>query len=244
MFKEDTGRKEEQNMSEDNTDMNDTATVSAIDAALMKARARKALKDGGGDATSASLRNTPATPFAPKKAKGATKAPREPKVGPTEEEKLAKKLAKDEERAAKKGARDQARAEKKATQAANRKPAHLAKVERARGNLPALSEKAQMYFDDISANSSTAEVAALSSHLAFHNRFHATQAAVNTRFNVGDEVTITGGDSKNIGKAGTVTKCQRIRMYVSVPGAKKDIYLFTSDCALATAAASKQAAIG
>lgn len=225
--------------------MSDKANVdntSAIDKALAAAKARKAMKSG------AHPLNSPATPFAPTKAKAAKpakepKEPKRPKV--TEEEKAAKKAARDAERAEKKAVRDAARDEKRAAREAARKPAHMSKVAKAAEKLPALSDAAQLAFNEATANLGAAEIAALSAHLTHFNRASATERALDRKLQEGDLVRIVSGENsatRYIGREGTVVKAQRIRCYVELEGVAKPVYLFTSDVEVLESAETEEVA--
>jgi hypothetical protein len=189
-----------------------------IDKAIAAAKARKAAKaglaEGGGETTVAT------------KATKEPKAPKAPKV--VDAEKLEAKAAKDAERARAKAERDAAREVKRAAKSAEKKPAHLSKVERAASKLPDLGN-ATPYFSELTLNLTGPELAALSLHLQHFNRANATNAAASTKLEAGMNVRIVGGDPRYIGMEGTVAKAQRIRCYVTVEGVNKDVYLFTSD---------------
>lgn len=203
-------------------DKTDNATtdqnISAIDKALAAAAARKASKKAG--------EGTPA----------ASTTPKTPKAKMTDEEKAAKVAARDAERAERKAVRDAARAEKQATAAANRKPAHMKKVEKAGERLSDLTEAAQLIFNEATANLTAADLANLATHIQYFNRVKATERALSQKLEVGQTVNIVSGDPRFIGKSGTLAKVQRIRCYVDVEGLNKPVYLFTSDVALAETA--------
>lgn len=208
--------------------------ISEIDKAILKAQARKAAKNGAAEGTDAS-----ATPKAPK----APKAPKEPKRPRlTDEEKAARTAAKDAERATKKAEREAARAAKRAAKDAERKTPHMSKVDKAASKLPTLNEQAQIAFNDITANFSASQVSAIAAHLSHFNRVKATERALGQTISTGDTVRIVSGDPRFIGQTGEVFKAQRIRCYVTVAGAKKPVYLFTSDVELVSAAASAKTA--
>jgi hypothetical protein len=202
--------------------------ISAIDKAIQAAQARKAAKAGTSDASEASA--TPKAPRAPK----APKEPKRPRL--TDEEKAARQAARDAERATKKAEREAARAAKKAARDNERKTPHMSKVEKAASKLPALSEAAQLAVNDITANFGASTVSAIAAHLQHFNRVKATERALSQTISTGDTVRIVSGDSRFIGQTGEVFKAQRIRCYVTVPGAKKPVYLFTSDVELVSAA--------
>lgn len=212
--------------------------ISAIDKAIQAAQARKAAKSGDTNATT----DASATPKAPK----APKAPKEPSAPKrprlTDEEKAARQAAKDAERATKKAEREAARAAKRAARETERKTPHMSKVEKAASKLPALNEAAQVALNDITANFSASQVSAIAAHLSHFNRVKATERALGQTIATGDTVRIVSGDSRFIGQTGEVFKAQRIRCYVTVPGAKKPVYLFTSDVELVSAASAAKSA--
>ena len=87
----------------------------------------------------------------------------------------------------------------------------------------------QLTFNEVTTNFSAEQITALALHLQHFNRVKATERALNQKIEAGMSVRIIGGDPKYIGMTGTVSKAQRIRCYVEVPGIKKPVYLFTSD---------------
>lgn len=209
-------------------------STSAIDAALNKAKQRKAAKSGVTEGSS--TEKFAKTPKAPKE----KPEPKRPRL--SDEEKAARLAKKDAERAEKKAARDEARAAKKAEREAAKRTPHMSKVEKAASRLPSLIEAAQLIFNDITTNFGRDQVAALAAHLTHFNRVQATSRALNQKIAAGDTVRIVGGDSRFIGQEGTVSKAQRIRCYVAVEGVKKDVYLFTSDVELVKSAAAARTA--
>lgn len=215
-----------------------TTKLSAIDLALAAAKARKAAKD-------ASTSSEPTTPKAkPTKAEKVAATPKVKKSPATDDEaKAARKAQREEtkaqklaaleaERTARRTAREAAKAEKavaKKTADADKKPAHMKKVEKAASKLPKLNDQATLMFNDIISNLDAASIASMALHLQHHNRVAATQRAREVTLEAGDSVRIIGGDPRYIGMNGTVDRAQRIRCYVEVPGFKRPIYLFTSD---------------
>lgn len=194
--------------------------LSAIDKALAAAHARKAMKEGL--STDAST--------------GEAKAP---KAKVDADSKARDRMAKDAERTRKAAERDAARAAKRAAKAAakaNAKPAHMKKIERAASKLPALNNQMELLFNEATTNFSAQQITALALHLQHFNRVKATERALGQKIEAGQTVRIIGGDPKFIGQTGTITKAQRIRCYVEVPGAKKAVYLFTSDVEIAAVA--------
>ena len=186
-------------------------TTDVVDAALKAALARKAAKAAGGAKTAAPSAK-------PAKAAKATDAEREAKKAQIEADRKARKEAKEAERA-----------EKLALAQANRKPAHMSKVEKAAERLPRLESTAEHLFTDATANLSRDQVTALALHLQHFNRAQATERALTAKLEVGANVRITGGDPRFIGLTGELSKVQRIRCYCTVPGLDRDVYLFTSD---------------
>jgi hypothetical protein len=158
-------------------------------------------------------------------AQGASAGPgskrgRKPRL--TDEQKEQARLEREE--------RKEERARLKAERDANRKPAHLAKVEKALSKLPDLSETAQATFLVLTdGNLSLPELDALAAHVEGYVRMERTKQALQRTMSVGQTVKIVGGDPKYVGQTGTVEKVQRIRCYVQVPGQEKSVYLYTSD---------------
>ncbi len=197
-----------------------TKTVAAIDAAINNAKAKAG-------------QNKPAS------TENSGDKPKREKL--TEDQRKARDEQRASERAVKKTERDTARASKKAEKEAARKPAHMSKVDKAAERLPALDSKVAEFFNELTVGFTASQLGALSSHLNHFNRVAATQRALNQKVASGDKVKITGGDPRYIGKEGIVSKAQRIRCYVEVEGAKKPVYLFTSDVEVISAAAKKAA---
>jgi hypothetical protein len=67
------------------------------------------------------------------------------------------------------------------------------------------------------------------------------RAGASNKVEAGNTVTIISGDARYVGKTGTVSKAQRIRCYVEIPGVSKPVYLFTSDVEVMAAAEQAQA---
>lgn len=162
---------------------NNATTINAIDAAIAKAKARRA------------------------------------EAGSAEGRKAAQ-----EARAAERAAR------KAAKQAQAKPTAHMTKVEKAGARLPSLGAVAQSTFDEVVRTLNSEQRGALALHIQHFNRVQATTRALTSGdLKVGQLVRITGGDPKYIGMTGAVETLRRIRCFVTVPGAKKPVYLFTSD---------------
>lgn len=216
--------------------MTTEANISAIDQAINAAKARKAAKSG--DSAEGSTA-TPKAPKAPKEPKPKAE-PKRPRL--SDEEKAARTAGRDADRANRKVERDLARSAKKAAKAADAKTPHMSKVDKAAAKLPALGLAAEEAFNDISVNYSADQIAALAAHLTHFNRVQATSRALTQKISTGDTVRIVGGDPRFMGMTGTVAKAQRIRCYVEVEGAKKPVYLFTSDVEFIAAAQLAEAA--
>lgn len=197
------------------TQENMNTKLSAIDKALAAAKARKAMKEGtamdDGQVTTSE-----------KKVK-------------TKVDSAVKIAAKIDKDAARQARREQLKAEREARKAAKAaakaggKPAHMKKIERAASKLPVLNDQMQLTFNEVTTNFSAEQITALALHLQHFNRVKATERALNQKIEADMSVRIIGGDPKYIGMTGTVSKAQRIRCYVEVPGVKKPVYLFTSD---------------
>lgn len=202
------------------TDSNLDTKLSAIDKALAAAKARKAAMDGA-DASTTRVEKAEK----PAKAKAST----QPDFS-KQQKKEALAAAREAAKAKRTAEREQRKATKAAAKASdNGKPAHMKKVDRAAERLPSLNEATQLIFNEATVNLSAGQLTALALHIQHFNRVKATERALGQKIEAGVQVTIIGGDPKYIGKTGTVSKAQRIRCYVDVPGVKKPVYLFTSD---------------
>lgn len=217
--------------------MSNPDNTSAIDAAISAAKARQAAKnnpESGEASTPGEEKPARKARIVGPKAEGPVKEPKRPRL--TDEEKAARKVTKDAERDAKKAVRTAARAEKLAAKASGKKPAHMEKVLKAAARLPGMSEQACRFLDEVTVNLSAADLTGLALHIQHFNRVKATERALSQKVGAGDTVRIVSGDPRFVGMTGTVSKAQRIRCYVEVPGAKKPVYLFTSDVEVTTVA--------
>lgn len=221
--------------------MSESVKLSAIDRALAAAKARKAAKEAAG--------LEPEVTAAPKAKKvPAPKAPKikvEKVVDPSiAEARAAKAAARAEAKATKlaqfeadRAARKAAREAKAAARAATKTvvvPAHLKKVERAKAKLPQLNEEMQKEFNGIVSNFGLPQLEALAMHLQLHTRTEKTlRATKGGPLPLGATVTIIGGDPRYIGKRGTVVTSQKLRATVAVEGAKKPVYIYTSEAKVA-----------
>lgn len=227
--------------------MSESVKLSAIDRALAAAKARKAAKEAAG--------LEPEVTAAPKAKKvPAPKAPKiklhpdvmvEKVVDPSIlEARAAKAAARAEAKATKlaqfeadRAARKAAREAKAAARAATKTvvvPAHLKKVERAKAKLPQLNEEMQKEFNGIVSNFGLPQLEALAMHLQLHTRTEKTlRATKGGPLPLGATVTIIGGDPRYIGKRGTVVTSQKLRATVAVEGAKKPVYIYTSEAKVA-----------
>ena len=195
--------------------------LSAIDKALAAAKARKAMKDSQDVPQDASAKNTP-------------------KSETDNIVKAAKNAERDAARESARTQRTKEHEERRATKAAdiaNKKPAHMKKIASAAAKLPTLSQSAQILFSDITSNLPSDQVIAVALHLQHFNRTKATERALGQRVTAGQQVHITAGDPRYVGKTGIVARAQRIRCYVSIPGIKREVYLFTSDVEIVESAA-------
>lgn len=187
-------------MSEMNQD-----NITALDAALSAAKQRVAEKDGETNETKTSR----------------------PRLTP--EEKAQRAQAKTEEKARKAVEREAKREAKRLEREAVRTTPHMKKVEKAAKALPDMASETVSLFEMVQGQLAASEITKLVAHLQHFVRVESTKAALEQRLEAGQVVAIVGGDPRYIGKTGTITKAQRIRCYVSVPGVKKDVYLFTAD---------------
>lgn len=194
----------------------DNNKLSKIDAAIAAAKARKAAREA--------LEGNEADPTA--------KANKVPKI--TAEERAAKKETILAERAVRQAAKAAERESKRAQKQPRQKVAHMSKVERAASKLPALQPEVLQEYNDVITNFSADQISALALWLQHYNRVSATQRALTAKVEIGDTVTIIGGDPKWLGKTGRVVEARRIRCFVEVEGANKPVYLFTSDVKHAT----------
>ena len=202
--------------------------LSAIDKALNAAKNKKALKNG--EAPVAASAGEGAAPVSTKR----------PKL--SDEDKKARDEKRAAERAEAKAKRDAEREQKRAAKAANAKPAHMSKVDKAAAKLPAMNDDAKTEFDRITCNFSASQIAAIAEHLQHFNRTKATERALTQKLTEGS--VVVSGDPKYVGKSGTVSKAQRIRCYVEIAGIAKPVYLYTSDVEVTKAAPAKAAANG
>lgn len=220
-----------QNIDTTNSDSK-ASKLSAIDRALELAKQRAAAAAAARNGTS----DEPAV----------TKTPKEPKVEKEPKVKvvnLEAKAAKDAERGAAKAKLEAERAERKAATEAKRAaakaereakqqprgPAHMKKVDKAAARLPVLSAAAQSKLNELRLELSNIDMTVLALHMQHIVRVAATAAAHGRKFVNGQRVRFTGGDPRYIGQVGTIDQARNIRCFVNVTGAKKPVYVFTSD---------------
>lgn len=194
---------------------NGTNKLSAIDRALAAAQARKALKvNTDGDATDAPVIKSKDKPKVDSADKAAEKAAKEAR-------RVADRLERSKEREARRAAKE---ADK-----SNKGTAHMKKVARAASKLPPLGDDARALLDEISTNLGRVDQAALALHIQHFIRVKATEMSSGRRYQAGQKVRIVAGDLKFIGAIGTIESARPLRCFVNVPGAKKPIYVFTSE---------------
>lgn len=203
--------------------MEQQTNISAIDKALAAAKARRAAKEAAGalEPSASEARGT------------AVSAP----AFAAQQKKEALALARETARAAREAAREAKRSSR-----APKGETHMKKVKRAEERLPSLSEAAQALFNQSTVSLPAAELSALALHIQHYNRARATERAVSAEVKVGTQVRIIGGDPRFVGKTGPITKVQRIRCFVEIPGREKPVYLFTSDVELFEPATEAQEA--
>lgn len=150
----------------------------------------------------------------------------------TELQRAAAKAKMDAERSERRAAAEAKRAaakEARATKQTSHGPVHMKKVDKAASRLPALSAEAQAKLTELRAELSNVEMTALALHMQHHVRVAATSAAHGRKFTNGQRVRIVGGDPRFIGQVGIIDQARNIRCFVNVEGAKKPVYVFTSD---------------
>ena len=128
--------------------------------------------------------------------------------------------------------RDLDRAAKKAQREISRMvtPPHMAKVEKASKNLGELEGLVKQLFDQITMDLVPNQVEQLGQHLLAHARAKRTARSTNLRvLQVGDKVTIHGGDPRYHGMVGTVVVSNRLRVRVKVDAKNTPLYLFRAD---------------
>lgn len=203
--------------------------ISAIDRAIAAAQARKAAKAAAGLTENVT---------SPSSGDSLTMGEDHPVLKRPErlssEARVAKNAAREKQREVQKAERAAARAARRAEKEASKtgRAPHMSKVEKAAAALPTLSDAAQLTFNEVTANFTAAEITAIAAHLQHFNRVKATERALQRSVGEGDTVVIIGGNPKYVGMRGTVSKAQRIRCYVELPGVAKPVYLFTSDVEL------------
>ena len=196
---------------------NNTNRLSAIELALAAAKARKAAKEQN------------SSPDTPKKDRAEVKAQ-------IEADRAARRLRKESESNALSTAREEkaaARAAKKAAKAAeeaNKRPAHMKKVERAKSKLSPLSSEGTQLMNSALSSLPPVQLEILAQHLIVQARELRTINATNSSpIPEGTTVRITGGDPKYIGSTGTIVQSHKLRLLVSVEGARKPVYIYTGE---------------
>jgi hypothetical protein len=218
--------------------VSETASLTDIDAALAKAKSAKPGRVAKPAKVTEST-EAPATPTEPKakrpvkseEDKAAELKARQDAAATRKAEKAVKRDGKLKElegvKAEKKAAREAKKAERLA-KIADRTP-HLAKVAKAAARLPSITEAEQTLIDTVialGAENASKVIARIEHSL----REVQTKASLGRKLTVGQVVTITSGPAAYLGATGTVTKVQRIRCLVEVPGHTKPAYVFTADC--------------
>lgn len=182
--------------------------TTAIDAAINEANAQKELQGEEGATAPATTSRKRLSP----------------------EERAERDQAKAQEKEEKRLAREAKAAERKLQAEANKKPAHLIRVQKANEKIPELTVEAKdMLVQLLGMGLSLADLEAFSGHVAGHVRLERTKIALDSTVEVGQTVRIVGGDAKFVNMVGTIDRAQRIRCYVNVPGVDKPVYLYTSD---------------
>lgn len=211
-----------------------TKQLTAIERALAAAKARKAARDATGDTSESSQS------FAPKvdgtsKEKGLSTVV----TVISDEDRARRRAEKEALRAAAAEQRNVDREAKKAEKAKRREEAqansymnrqtHMKKLESARSKLPALNDRTHQLFEQITTDLDKVQLEALALHLQFHNRLNSTKQAPTKPIPTGTTVRFVSGDHRYIGLTGTITRSQKLRSHVTVPGHKREVYTFTAD---------------
>ena len=211
--------------------MLDNVNISAIDSALIAAKARKAMKD--------SLKDSSAS--GGEVAKGATKRSSDQSVkaanaAQKQSQKDLDKVKREAEREVRAASRAAARLQREAMKASakvSKAPSHMKKVERALSKLPAINADVQLILSEAIGSLSAQQLDALAQHISHHNRAAATMAAMKSVvLRIGDTVRITAGEPKFIGMTGIVVKSRQLRAKIQVPGVEKLVYIFTGQAEL------------
>ena len=164
---------------------------------------------------------------------------------PTEKKVVLSKEDREAKRLADKAVRDAAREVKKAQKAAEKAaksvdklPAHMGKVEKAGAALPQMDDSTLAAYDLVRGGDLTeGQLAILVAHLGHYNRVRATVRSADCKLVEGQTVEIIASDRdpRLIGKRGTISQVRKIRVLVTVPGMRKEAYLFAADVAPYTA---------
>ena len=158
---------------------------------------------------------------------GEETAPRTRAAKLTDEEKAARL----EEKNAKKAQRDADRLARQAAKAV-KKPAHMAKVERAGSNLPGMTAETTEILNSLFNSQDASAISAFLANAQHRLRAQSTAASVGMKLEVGQMVRIVSGEPRFIGQTGTVSSVRRIRCHVTPEGHDKPVYLLNSDVVL------------
>lgn len=187
-----------------------TTAISTIDAAIAKAKARKA----SGETV--------------------TRLPRKEK--PTDEAKALIKAEKDAAKEIAKAARDEHRALKKTARelklaAKGDILPGTSRLNTAQAKLPELNDTTSETIANVFAtNPSETDLVTIIAHLQHNLRARQTiKAAQGVALTVGQSVTLIAGEPRFIGQVGTVVKVSRLRCHIALEGREKCLYVFTSD---------------
>lgn len=198
--------------------IDNTNKLSAIELALAAAKARKAAKEQSGSSTDTNPEDRATIKAQIEADRAARKARREAAENTsstTREEKAAAK-------AAKKAA--------KAAEAANGRPTHMKKVERAKSKLAPMCTAAADLLTTAKRDLAPIQLEVLAQHLIVAAREQRTLGAHNASIlPVGTSVQITAGDPRFIGARGTVVKSHKLRLLVAVEGLSKPIYIYAGE---------------
>lgn len=213
--------------------MNSNVNISAIDSALIAAKARKAMRDSLKDSSTADdVVKVTKKRSSDQSVKAADDAQKRVQKDLQKVERELARQVREVDRAAARVQREALKASAKVGKA----PSHMKKVERALSKLPVINADVQLILSEAIGSLSAQQLDALAQHISHHNRAAATMAAMKSVvLRIGDTVRITAGEPKFIGMTGIVVKSRQLRAKIQVPGIEKLVYIFTGQAELVSA---------
>ena len=210
--------------------MHSNVNISAIDSALIAAKARKAMRDSLKDSSTADdVVKVTKKRSSDQSVKAADDAQKRVQKDLQKAEREAARQVREVDRAAARVQREALKASAKVGKA----PSHMKKVERALSKLPVINADVQLILSEAIGSLSAQQLDALAQHISHHNRAAATMTAMKSVvLRIGDTVRITAGEPKFIGMTGIVVKSRQLRAKIQVPGIEKLVYIFTGQAEL------------